>query len=380
MHLSLGSLGLRLPPQPPSDLLLLNAVHRGHLESSAGLYRRHYRAVHAYAGTCVRSEKDARALAEQAFGELLSGRRPPARRRRPHCVRLQLLDNVRTLAATGPLRWHGDLSVPFWSWAGLDEGWPDTEDGALGAAFDALPAFGQCLLWHVSVEQESPDTVSELVGLSPDRVVRDSLRVSTQLRRRWLGAHLAHLAEPACRRALRQLQRHLVPTGRRDGGRHLAQCTRCAGLWASAAGLDQTLASELPRHVLGWWPHDDGNARPLAPPTLPIATHPGPVVPPHAGPHAQDATQRPGTEGAPPRFPSPAGIALLALVLWTAIMCVMLAWPPPPQEESVPPTSVWITSQSARRHPAVPGQGRTTHGAHPAAERGGPSRPSLAHA
>ncbi|MEU8548961.1 hypothetical protein AB0C81_18580 [Streptomyces roseoverticillatus] len=357
MYLSPGFLGFWPPSQPLPDLLLLKAMRRGHLDMSACLYRRHYRTVHTYAASCVRNDEDAHSLAEQAFTALLPGRGHSAagsRMRWPHCVRLQLLDNVRTIAATGPLRWRGDLSVAFWSWVGLEELRPEEEGGPLEAAFTALPAAAQCLMWHMSVEQETVHAVSELVGLSPGRVARDSCRGSKQLRRRWLGAQLAKLAEPACRRALRQLQGPFAPTGRRGAGHHLAECARCAGLWATAAGLDQTLATELPRRVLGWWPHDNHDALPLVPP--PQSSAPRAPLRPRAEPNTQD---RPDTKNGPRTFSSPARIALLSLALWIGILCVMAAWPQARQEqEPVDPTTIWITSQPVRQEPAVHGQER----------------------
>ncbi|MCX4695749.1 RNA polymerase sigma factor [Streptomyces sp. NBC_01408] len=247
---------------PPTDGELTRRLRTGYGAGAAApevcdvLYRRHRRAALAYARTCCRTPQDAEDLVSEAFLRTFHAVRSGAGPRGPW--RAYLLAVVRHTA----MEWRtGDgrtlLTPDLDSWcqqepAGSDpQGqWLAGEDRRLiTRSFDALPERWRAVLWHTLVEEDPPQRVAALLGISPSAVTSLAFRAREGLREAYLRAHVDAAADGRCR----QYSGMLGSAVRRGGAhrpralaRHLAGCGACARAYGELLDLSATMRRAAP--------------------------------------------------------------------------------------------------------------------------------------
>ncbi|MGP3927970.1 carbohydrate-binding protein [Streptomyces sp. 8N616] len=208
-----------------SDAKLLSLVREGWTAAFGTLYRRHYPAVFGYAAHCVRRPADAHQLACRAYAEVLretlEGTVAVLDRRHHGCLRLRLLNAVRTTAVqmhTAGVQGQAcevSFTPRFRSWVARGCQWPLYDDRPLITSFTGLPECARCLLWHAVVERDEPGLVARITGLDPRQL---ALRT---------------------RQAVDMLHRAVADPGTGAG---------------SSEELSIRLRRMLPPLLLGWWP------------------------------------------------------------------------------------------------------------------------------
>uniref|UniRef100_UPI001180F250 RNA polymerase sigma factor n=1 Tax=Streptomyces alboverticillatus TaxID=173770 RepID=UPI001180F250 len=194
---------------PPSDLELV-AQLRGSGEGGEAyeeLYRRHADAVRRYARSCCRDEHTAEDLTNEVFTSTLQavrgGSGPDS------AVRAYLLTTVRRVAAawarTAKREQLVEDFVVFATSAASSSVTADEDTLNLGAdvramqeaeeslavqAFRSLPERWQTVLWHTTVEEESPSDVGPLLGLSANATAVLAHRAREGLKQAYLQAHV----------------------------------------------------------------------------------------------------------------------------------------------------------------------------------------------
>ncbi|BDZ55644.1 hypothetical protein GCM10025870_27170 [Agromyces marinus] len=238
------------PPTRPADSDLLAATRRGDREAYAELWRRH----EASARTVARSHSsfDADDLVAEAFTRVYEAIRAgngPTAAFRPY-----LFTTLRnTAAAWGRAGREHPLDT-------LDElADPATDDAArlmaldrsdTAAAFRALPARWQEVLWYAEVERMTPAQFAPLLGMSSNAAAALAYRAREGLRQEWLRAHLAQSPrDRECGWALDRLpafQRGRLR--RRDTARlesHLDGCDDCTAAALEVREVGSRLAVVL---------------------------------------------------------------------------------------------------------------------------------------
>ncbi|MGP3926724.1 hypothetical protein [Streptomyces sp. 8N616] len=257
MHLVLGP----LPPQRPlSDTALSHAIREGQVELFRYLYRRHYAAVQAYTTQCLPGPVHAHEATSHVFAQLLqrmlSGE-SFIERRHPGCLRLQLLDGVRTTAVTR-LHLEGEaLSPSFRAWAAAGFRWPWGEDGHLALAFKRLPPTTQCLLWHSVVDRDDPALTARITGLARDAIQDLCAQARGELRRARTDLYLERLGRQDCKEVVRQLAFQPESPPAKEAADHLRICPGCMRVYKDVSRLDAQLEKQLPLRLLGWWPGEE---------------------------------------------------------------------------------------------------------------------------
>ncbi|WP_432588097.1 hypothetical protein ABVG11_23495 [Streptomyces sp. HD1123-B1] len=162
----------------PSDAATFPRIRSGETRLFDLLASRHYPAVLCYARCCVQDDASARALAQQAFADLLGAIHTVEsvfRDRYMGCVRLHLLDRVRHAAVKVASRDPALASPGFRTWVAQGALWELPEGIDLNRAFIALPAVEQRLLWHGLIESDSAELASQVTGI-PRSALMDAYR------------------------------------------------------------------------------------------------------------------------------------------------------------------------------------------------------------
>ncbi|MCX5207755.1 sigma-70 family RNA polymerase sigma factor [Kitasatospora sp. NBC_00240] len=223
---------------PESDERLTARVRAGEEGVVAELYERHHGAATAYARTLTRTAEGAEDLASEAFALTLqavrSGAGPDQSWRR------YLLTVVRnTAVAWSTAQRRTLLTADFGDWADRQDETPTPDEllaaGAehrlVAAAFGELPERWRTVLWHAVVEQQAPERIAPLLGLTPSGVSSLVSRAREGLREAYLSAHVRRAdASPECRAyadRLAALVRRPEQRQPRSLVRHLDGCERC---------------------------------------------------------------------------------------------------------------------------------------------------------
>ncbi|MGW2326057.1 RNA polymerase sigma factor [Streptomyces sp. NPDC001700] len=213
------------------------------------LYRRHHRATLSYARTCCRALHDAEDLASEAFIRTFQAVRAGGGPRGPW--RPYLLTVVRHTA----LEWSdGDrqvlLTADFESWRQhahtADPQWhlvAREDRQLLIRSFRRLPERWQTVLWHTLVEEEPPQRVASLLGISPSGVTSLAFRAREGLRESYLQSHLESAANDRCRHFSAMIGASVRRGGVRGHAlaRHLAECAFCAHAYKELLGLNAAM-------------------------------------------------------------------------------------------------------------------------------------------
>ncbi|MEV4437179.1 sigma-70 family RNA polymerase sigma factor [Streptomyces sp. NPDC049585] len=262
---------------PPSDLELVAQLRGGENEDAyEELYRRHVEAVRRYARTCCRDEHTAEDLTNEVFASTLQAVRRGAGP--DSAVRAYLLSSVRRVAATWgrtTKREHlvEDFAV-FATSSAVSSIAADDDTLGLGAdvramqeaerslavqAFRSLPERWQTVLWHTTVEEETPGEVAPLLGLSANATAVLAHRAREGLKQAYLQAHVSSSLTSGgeCAQYADRLGAYargrLRSRAERGMRKHLEMCARCRTAALEVADVNERLRALLPMAVIGWF-------------------------------------------------------------------------------------------------------------------------------
>ncbi|MEU6788720.1 sigma-70 family RNA polymerase sigma factor [Nonomuraea angiospora] len=232
------------------DAELTQRVRAGDSHAVAELYERHHAAVLAFARRLSPDPQAAEDLASEAFTRTLrtvrTGAGGPSGGWRPYLyavVRNTAAEWARTdqrLVLIGEFRADefADLLVTE----------PEVPDDLVVRAFRSLPPRWQTVLRHTLIEEEEPERVARILGITPGNVSVLAFRAREGLRKAYLAAHVV-AGSPECQSfADRMATVVRKPSGRipRALRAHLDVCPSCARAFAELRDLNSTLRAALP--------------------------------------------------------------------------------------------------------------------------------------
>ncbi|MFD9035764.1 sigma-70 family RNA polymerase sigma factor [Streptomyces sp. NPDC059567] len=279
-----GEPGTVLPPPvelPPSDADLIQLMRTGDDSAYEELFRRHSEAVRRYARTCCRDAHTADDLTAEVFARTLQAVRGGAGPEQ--AVRAYLLTTVRRVAANWTRtqqREHlvedfavfatqaargsevSDQGASFG--AGLDLGadvlaMHEAEQSLAMQAFRSLPERWQAVLWHTTVEEESPSEVAPLFGLTANATAVLASRAREGLKQAYLQAHVSQSLTTGgdCSRYADRLGAYarggLRMRAERGLRKHLEECAKCRLAAGELAHVNAGIPALLPVAVIGWF-------------------------------------------------------------------------------------------------------------------------------
>ncbi|AJF66359.1 sigma-70 family RNA polymerase sigma factor [Streptomyces vietnamensis] len=268
-----------LPPPlelPPSDAELVQLMRDGDDSAYEELFRRHSEAVRRYAKTCCRDAHTADDLTAEVFARTLQAVRGGAGPEQ--AVRAYLMTTVRRVAANWARtqkREHlvEDFAV-FAADAARSSEVSDQDTMDLGAdvramheaeqslamqAFRSLPERWQAVLWHTTVEEESPSEVAPLFGLTANATAVLASRAREGLKQAYLQAHVSQslTAGGDCARYADRLGAYarggLRMRAERGLRKHLDECAKCRLAAGELAHVNAGIPALLPVAVIGWF-------------------------------------------------------------------------------------------------------------------------------
>lgn len=273
-----GSLdGLPAPGELlPSDAELIERMRSGDDSAYEELFRRHSGSVRRYARTCCRDAHTADDLTAEVFARTLQAVRGGSGPE--HAVRAYLLTTVRRVAAawtkTAKREQLVDDFAVFAAEAArssdaasddaLDPGadvraMHEAEQSLAMQAFRSLPERWQAVLWHTTVEEESPSAVAPLFGLTANATAVLASRAREALKQAYLQAHVnsaltsggdcAHYAD----RLGAYARGGLRMRAERGLRKHLEECAKCRLAAGELAHVNAGIPALLPVAVIGWF-------------------------------------------------------------------------------------------------------------------------------
>ncbi|MEJ8658222.1 sigma-70 family RNA polymerase sigma factor [Streptomyces sp. MS1.AVA.4] len=280
--------GGRVPPQreggaasaaggpPPSDADLIQRMRGGEDSAYEELFRRHSDAVRRYARTCCRDADTADDLTAEVFARTLQAVRGGAGPEQ--AVRAYLLTTVRRVAAAWTSSSRREQLVEdfavFADQAARSSEVPDQSALDLGAdvramheadrsmalqAFRSLPERWQAVLWHTTVEEESPSTVAPLFGLTANATAVLASRAREGLKQAYLQAHVSSALTSGgdCARYADRLGAYarggLRMRAERGLRKHLEECAKCRLAAGELEQVNAGIPALLPVAVIGWF-------------------------------------------------------------------------------------------------------------------------------
>ncbi|MEV6397055.1 sigma-70 family RNA polymerase sigma factor [Streptomyces sp. NPDC051907] len=276
-----AGVGSVLPPPrelPFSDAELVQRMREGDDSAYEELFRRHSDAVRRYARTCCRDAHTADDLTAEVFARTLQAVRGGAGPE--HAVRAYLLTTVRRVAAAWAKCQKREQLVDDFAvfaaeaarGAGADAASEGTLD--LGAdvramheaeqslamqAFRSLPERWQAVLWHTTVEEESPSEVAPLFGLTANATAVLASRAREGLKQAYLQAHVSSALTSGgdCARYADRLGAYarggLRMRAERGLRAHLEECAKCRLAAGELAHVNAGIPALLPVAVIGWF-------------------------------------------------------------------------------------------------------------------------------
>ncbi|MFF3305042.1 sigma-70 family RNA polymerase sigma factor [Streptomyces sp. NPDC002908] len=260
----------------PSDAQLIEGMRAGDDQAYEVLFRRHSGAVRRYARTCCRDADTAEDLTAEVFARTLQavrGGKGPQ-----EAVRAYLMTAVRHVAAAwtkSSKREHlvDDFAV-FAAQATRSAELSEADTLELGAdvlamheadrsmamqAFRSLPERWQAVLWHTTVEEESPSEVAPLFGLTANATAVLAVRAREGLKQAYLQAHVSQslTAGGDCARYADRLGAHarggLRTRAERGLRKHLEECAKCRVAAGELERVNAGIPALLPIAVIGWF-------------------------------------------------------------------------------------------------------------------------------
>ncbi|MFI6731470.1 sigma-70 family RNA polymerase sigma factor [Nonomuraea sp. NPDC050451] len=233
------------------DTALTRLVRAGDSRAIAELHERHHAAVLALARRLCPDPQTAEDLASEAFVRTLrtvrSGTAGPEGPWRPYLYAV-----VRNTAAEWARRDQRLVLTPEFGEDALTAEAPEPPDHLVARAYRSLPPRWQTVLWHTLIEEETPEQVAQILGITTGNVNVLAFRAREGLRKAYLAAHMAG-ASPECR----VYAEPLAAAVRRKTGwlprslrAHLVSCPSCTQAYGELLDLNTTLRAALPIWVL----------------------------------------------------------------------------------------------------------------------------------
>lgn len=236
------------------DSALTRLVRAGDSRAVAELYERHHAAVLVLARRLCPDPQTAEDLASEAFTRTLRTVRTraagPSGGWRPYLYAV-----VRNTAAEwARLDQRLVLTAEFKDeeFADLLVGEPEVADDLVARAFRSLPPRWQTVLWHTLIEDEEPEQVARILGITPGNVSVLAFRAREGLRKAYLAAHVV-TGSPECQR----FADRLAAVVRKPGIRipralraHLDACLSCTRALSELRDLNSALRAGLPIALL----------------------------------------------------------------------------------------------------------------------------------
>ncbi|MFE5843653.1 sigma-70 family RNA polymerase sigma factor [Streptomyces niveus] len=261
---------------PPSDAELIQRMRAGDDGAYEELYRRHSAAVLRYARTCCRDGHTADDLTAEVFARTLQAVRGGAGPEQ--AVRAYLLTTVRRVAAAWTKTAKREQLVEdfavFAAESARASEVSDDETLDLGAdvramheaerslamrAFRSLPERWQAVLWHTTVEEESPSAIAPLFGLTANATAVLASRAREGLKQAYLQAHVNTAVATAgdCAQYADRLGAYarggLRIRAERGLRKHLDECAKCRLVAGELAHVNAGIPAVLPLAVIGWF-------------------------------------------------------------------------------------------------------------------------------
>ncbi|MFD5748169.1 sigma-70 family RNA polymerase sigma factor [Streptomyces sp. NPDC127033] len=261
---------------PPSDADLIQRMRDGDDSAYEELFRRHSEPVRRYARSCCRDAHTADDLTAEVFARTLQAVRGGAGPEQ--AVRAYLLTTVRRVAASWTKSAKREQLVDdfavFAAQATRTSAVSAEDTLDLGAdvlamheadrsmamqAFRSLPERWQAVLWHTTVEEESPSEVAPLFGLTANATAVLASRAREGLKQAYLQAHVnsALTSEGDCSRYADRLGAYarggLRMRAERGLRKHLAECAKCRLAAGELAQVNAAIPAVLPIAVIGWF-------------------------------------------------------------------------------------------------------------------------------
>ncbi|MFI6944966.1 sigma-70 family RNA polymerase sigma factor [Streptomyces sp. NPDC050422] len=260
----------------PSDARLIQQMREGDGLAYEELFRRHSDAVRRYARTCCRDAHTADDLTAEVFARTLQavrGGKGPE-----EAVRAYLMTAVRHVAAawtkTAKREHLVDDFAVFAAQASRTSEVSDADTLDLGAdvmamheaeqtmamqAFRSLPERWQAVLWHTTVEEESPSDIAPLFGLTANATSVLASRAREGLKQAYLQAHVSQALTSGgdCARYADRLGAYarggLRMRAERGLRGHLDECAKCRLAAGELAHVNAGIPALLPVAVIGWF-------------------------------------------------------------------------------------------------------------------------------
>ncbi|MFC9652405.1 sigma-70 family RNA polymerase sigma factor [Streptomyces sp. NPDC056937] len=271
---------LELPAagRPLSDADLIQRMRAGDDHAYEELFRRHAQSVRRYARSCCRDAHTAEDLTAEVFARTLQAVRGGAGPEQ--AVRAYLMTTVRRVAASWAKSAKREQLVEdfavFAAQAARASEVSDADTLDLGAdvlamreaeqsmamrAFRSLPERWQAVLWHTTVEEESPSEVAPLFGLSANATAVLASRAREGLKQAYLQAHVnsALISEGDCSQYADRLGAYarggLRMRAERGLRKHLDECVKCRLVAGELAQFNAEIPAVvvLPIAVIGWF-------------------------------------------------------------------------------------------------------------------------------
>ncbi|WP_406501284.1 sigma-70 family RNA polymerase sigma factor [Streptomyces sp. NBC_01590] len=259
-----------------SDADLIRQMRDGDDLAYEELFRRHSGAVRRYARSCCRDAHTADDLTAEVFARTLQAVR---RGKGPEeAVRAYLMTAVRHVGAawtkTAKREHLVDDFAVFAAQASQTSQVSDADTLDLGAdvlamheaeqsmamqAFRSLPERWQAVLWHTTVEEESPSEIAPLFGLTPNATAVLASRAREGLKQAYLQAHVSQslTAGGDCARYADRLGAYarggLRMRAERGLRGHLEECSKCRLAAGELAHVNAGIPALLPVAVIGWF-------------------------------------------------------------------------------------------------------------------------------
>ncbi|MGW6580620.1 sigma-70 family RNA polymerase sigma factor [Streptomyces globisporus] len=259
-----------------SDARLIEDMRAGDDQAYEELFRRHSGAVLRYARSCCRDAHTADDLTAEVFARTLQavrGGKGPT-----EAVRAYLMTAVRHVAAAwtkSAKREHlvDDFAV-FATQASRSSELSDDDTLELGAdvlamheaeqtmamqAFRSLPERWQAVLWHTTVEEESPSEIAPLFGLTANATAVLASRAREGLKQAYLQAHVSQALTTGgdCAQYADRLGAHarggLRTRAERGLRKHLDECAQCRVAAGELDHVNAGIPALLPVAVIGWF-------------------------------------------------------------------------------------------------------------------------------
>lgn len=259
-----------------SDAELIRGMRSGDDRAYEELFRRHSGAVRRYARTCCRDAHTADDLTAEVFTRTLQavrGGKGPEEAVRAYLMtvvrhvaaawtksakREQLVDDFAVFAAqatrTSELSDEGALDL------GADVlAMHEAEQSMALQAFRSLPERWQAVLWHTTVEEESPSEIAPLFGLSANATAVLAGRAREGLKQAYLQAHVSQALVTGgdCARYADRLGAYarggLRTRAERGLRKHLDECAKCRVAAGELQQVNAGIPALLPVAVIGWF-------------------------------------------------------------------------------------------------------------------------------